>query len=267
MSSPRTVLIVDPESSQADKLRHLLNVVSGRAPDANGKTSEPLVKEELAIVEFLTAKTSAPAPRGKDETPVDLLLGLAKTRSGRRAAEEERRQLRQQAAREVEEQRAQQKRQAGMASPWGYKPPSMPGLDVVQPFDMTGQRREGPRPLQPPPARKPALSWSPEVPAEPRPQYKSPENIFPSPSQQQFNLDMNYQLPQFQPIIPTTSPTQTLDPFSGSMDLFPNLNPQGTQFGNPMDQFDFSNLGLNLDNNQTGLGGFNPFALPQTEEG
>lgn len=173
---------VDPESAQADKLRHLLNVVSGRAPDSQGRTSEPLVKEELAIVEFLTAKTNSAAASssgtagssgsskaratgakgGKEETPVDLLLGLAKTRSGRRAAEEEQRQLRLQAFREQEEQRnaarggssssGRQQQQQQSQSPWGYQPPSMPGLDVQQPFGSDGSRRQ-PRPLQPPPSR------------------------------------------------------------------------------------------------------------------
>lgn len=41
----------------------------------------------------------------------------------------------------------------------------------------------------------------------------------------------------------------------------------GPQFGHAIvDQFDFSNLGLDLDNGPV-AGGFNPFALPQTEEG
>lgn len=181
---------VDPESAQADKLRHLLNVVSGRAPDTQGRTSEPLVKEELAIVEFLTAKTNAPAAAasgaaagsssgsgkvrpsgqkgGKEETPVDLLLGLAKTRSGKRAAEEEQRQLRLQTFREQEEQRnaatrggstgaLSRQQQQQSQSPWGYQPPSMPGLDVQQPFGSDGSRRQ-PRPLQPPPSRRPNSS-------------------------------------------------------------------------------------------------------------
>lgn len=151
--------------------------------------SEPIVKEELAIVEFLTAKnpskTQAAAangaangtarPENSDEnTPVDLLLGLAKTNSGRRAAEEEKRQLRLQQAREQEEQRQARRRmqQQGVngnnnqvtPSPWGYVPPQMPGLDVHQPFGASGpgprrpqqQQQLGglPRPLQPPGAGK-----------------------------------------------------------------------------------------------------------------
>lgn len=305
-------MIVDPESSQADKLRRLLNVVSGRAPDANGRVSEPLVKEELAIVEFLTAKTNI-APNSNSlpkETPVDLLLGLAKTRSGRRAAEEERRQLRQQAAREVQEQSAQAK--GGMSSsPWGYKPPSMPGLDVQQPFSMSGQRREGPRPLQPPPTKRgnPQTSWSPDynnstgmaMPQQQQPSSQqqqqqqrfdpSPENLFPSPTQHpNFNLDSltastssnNYQLSPYQNMLPLPSPQNgslTLsgsDPFAaGSLEHFfaDNISggggnqSGGPQFGNAMlDQFDFTNLGLDLENGPVD-GGFNPFALPQTEEG
>lgn len=332
-------------------MRRLLNVVSGRAPDSNGRVSEPLVKEELAIVEFLTAKTNA-APSSSSsvirETPVDLLLGLAKTRSGRRAAEEERRQLRQQAAREVQEQSASaaalasgsggQQRGGMSSSPWGYKPPSMPGLDVVQPFDMSGHRRDGPRPLQPPPTKRgpppsgnvngngnvPQTNWSPDFNMNHnnnnnngdmiRPssshsyhQQQSPENMFNnSPNQQQqiqsqhpnFNLDSltnnnnngssnGYQLsPYQQSLIPINSPqsqqhmtTGSGDPFAGSLEQFfnntsGNMGPGGSgggsnQFGNAvLDQFDFTNLGLDLENGPVGLGGnggFNPFALPQVE--
>jgi hypothetical protein len=159
---------VDPESPQADELRHLLNVVSGRAPDKQGRVSEPLVKEELAIVEFLTAKATAsnksksgssrPSDQQGDQTPVDLLLNLAKTRSGRRAAEEEKRQLRLQQYREVEEQRRATSKQGqgqrdGMASPWGYQAPQMPGLDVQQPFASNGMRKV-PRPLAAPSTKR-----------------------------------------------------------------------------------------------------------------
>ncbi|WVF68076.1 hypothetical protein IAT40_002839 [Kwoniella sp. CBS 6097] len=175
---------LDPDSPQADELRQLLNVVSGRAPDAQGRTSEPLVKEELAIVEFLTAKSQSTKPRAPapssgsgtttnppdDQTPVDLLLGLAKTRSGKRAAEEEKRQLRLQAYREIEEQRQAARRNSGAqnisSSPWGYIAPQMPGLDVQQPF---GNGKRVPRPLQPPPTRREdgsvpdSTNWSPEM--------------------------------------------------------------------------------------------------------
>ncbi|WVW86883.1 hypothetical protein I302_108938 [Kwoniella bestiolae CBS 10118] len=182
---------LDPDSPQADELRQLLNVVSGKSPDSQGKVSEPLVKEELAIVEFLTAKSqSNNKPRlsitsssgtgqagtgtvnkEEDQTPVDLLLGLAKTRSGRRAAEEEKRQLRLQAYREIEEQRQAARRNSGaqnISSPWGYIAPSMPGLDVQQPF---GNEKRVPRPLQPPsqPTRRldgsvpDSTNWSPEL--------------------------------------------------------------------------------------------------------
>ena len=159
--------LVDPESPQADELRHLLNVVSGRAPDKQGKVSEPLVKEELAIVEFLTAKSTASGKSkstrssdqpGGDQTPVDLLLNLAKTRSGRRAAEEEKRQFRLQQYREVEEQRRASSgkngssSKDGMTSPWGYQAPQMPGLDVQQPFAANGSRKV-PRPLAAPSKR------------------------------------------------------------------------------------------------------------------
>ncbi|KAL7425182.1 hypothetical protein Q5752_000870 [Cryptotrichosporon argae] len=171
---------LDPDSPQADELRHLLNVVSGRIPDAKGETSEPIVKEELGIVDYLTAK-SAPRPAlslktGSDEQTADVLLELAQTNSGRRAAEEERRQMRLQQRREADEVRlaararqingggaapGQQHTGAGAGGPWGYVAPSLvPGFDVHQPFGqqrhLAPMRREphelrGPKPLQPPP--------------------------------------------------------------------------------------------------------------------
>jgi hypothetical protein len=156
--------------------------------------SEPIVKEELAIVEFLTAKNPSKAQTiaanggqngaartetNDENTPVDLLLGLAKTNSGRRAAEEEKRQLRLQQAREQEEQRQARRRvmqqangTGGVPNPWNYVPPQMPGLDVHQPFGARPrpqqQLRGLPRPLQPPNKRdednKLNTSWSPENP-------------------------------------------------------------------------------------------------------
>ena len=130
------------------------------------------MKEELAVVDFLTAKsnvarTSKPNTahcyhQTDDQTPVDLLLGLAKTRSGKRAAEEEQRQLRSQQHREREEQKAAAR--IGMTSPWGYVAPHMPGLEVQQPFGNNASKKV-PRPLQPPPPRRPHSStdWSPDL--------------------------------------------------------------------------------------------------------
>lgn len=119
----------------------------------------------MAIVEFLTAKSTAsgkskssrPSDQPGDQTPVDLLLNLAKTRSGRRAAEEEKRQFRLQQYREVEEQRraasgSSKGNKDGMTSPWGYQAPQMPGLDVQQPFAANGMRKV-PRPLAAPSKR------------------------------------------------------------------------------------------------------------------
>lgn len=154
--------------------------------------SEPIVKEELAIVEFLTAKNPSKAQTiaanggqngaartetSDENTPVDLLLGLAKTNSGRRAAEEEKRQLRLQQEREQEEQRQARRRvmqqangSAGVPNPWNYVPPQMPGLDVHQPFGARPRAQLGalPRSLQPPPNKRDDenlnTSWSPENP-------------------------------------------------------------------------------------------------------
>lgn len=342
-----TTCVVDPDSPQADELRQLLNVVSGRLPDSQNRISEPLVKEELAIVEFLTAKNLGKSSRlppnrnaeasvgaGDDQTPVDLLLNLAKTRSGKRAAEEEKRQLRLQAAREKEEQRQAAKRNAGAgnisSSPWGYVAPPMPGLDVQQPFDNDGKRV--PRPLQPPPTRRAdgsipdSTGWSPEMAlalSQTPLKHQSSVNAaqaqaqalandlqrFDSPNQSRALLSPsqgtgNLSLSPYGGFnsLPSLGDTSGLGGFDGNAGFFqsqpppplslsdrPSSNgissnpstggqgqgPQGgmldgngvQQFGNAnFDSFDFNDLGLDVRAPGQG-GGFNPFALPQTEEG
>nr|ODN91630.1 nuclear protein [Cryptococcus depauperatus CBS 7855] len=322
---------LDPDSSQADELRQLLNIVSGRLPDFQGQISEPLVKEELAIVEFLTAKnqskTSRPPPNrlqdgtaGGDETPVDLLLGLAKTRSGKRAAEEEKRQLRLQAAREREEQRQAAQHNAGVGnistSPWGYVAPAMPGLDVQQPFGNPNKRV--PRPLQPPPTRRAdgsvpdSTDWSPEMAfalshsnsmknsnENPMQNYESPNRTLLSPnnsagkmnlssygefssiplSEENLGFDSSTGFFQSQPQPPISITDQISSVESGNTQrsqgqgqpIQSNQGQEGgvldgvQQFGHAsFDQFDFNDLRLGV---RVGgqAGGFNPFALPQTE--
>lgn len=309
-----TLSAVDPDSPQADKLRHLLNVVSGRAPDAQGRVSEPLVKEELAIVEFLTAKTNSakllsapsdPSQRSstnEDQTPVDLLLNLAKTRSGRRAAEEEKRQLRLQTAREAQE-KAAGGRANGMSSPWGYQVPQMPGLDVQQPFGNPLAFR-GPRPLQPPPPKRSnntngvtnnnnnnnnnPSQWQPDTMfdsmnalQQPNFNTQSPDTVFTaSPNTRRESILQNLSPYQAMSALPMQQqqqqnngmPNLTADMFAGLPGVDSNMMVAGMQqqgmqqFGNAvMDGFDF-NIGLAaaqpIDGTQ-----FNPFALPQTEEG
>lgn len=312
---------MDPDSAQADELRQLLNIVSGRAPDSQGLVSEPLVKEELAIVEFLTAKTNyAKAPpvnqtanapdkqRADDQTPVDLLLGLAKTRSGKRAAEEEKRQLRLQQHREMEEQRAAANRRNGsdMSSPWGYVAPSMPGLDVQQPFG--GQGKKGPRPLQPPRTKRPqgdlASFMSDSSPPWASSSSERRDGLFdpfngvngarqePSPNaplqspQNRFDGANNGQISPFATM--STLPINNAE-FVNQQMMFDQTQHQqmegAQQFGRAMiDQFDFSDLGIGLaggpgggaNNGLVASSGsvidgsqFNPFALAQnqTEEG
>ncbi|KAL7415858.1 hypothetical protein BDY24DRAFT_380316 [Mrakia frigida] len=48
-------ILLEPTSAQSDELRSLLNVVTGRAPDQEGRVSEATVRE-LAIVELFTQK-------------------------------------------------------------------------------------------------------------------------------------------------------------------------------------------------------------------
>ncbi|KAJ9115052.1 hypothetical protein QFC22_005380 [Naganishia vaughanmartiniae] len=49
---------LDAASPRAEELRRLLDVVAGIAPDEQGRISEPIVKDELAIVEFLTQRAN-----------------------------------------------------------------------------------------------------------------------------------------------------------------------------------------------------------------
>jgi hypothetical protein len=52
---------VEPNSARAEELRRLLDVVAGLTPDELGRISEPIVKDELAIVEFLTQRANDPS--------------------------------------------------------------------------------------------------------------------------------------------------------------------------------------------------------------
>lgn len=261
---------------------------------------------------------------------MDLLLNLAKTRSGKRAAEEEKRQLRLQAAREKEEQRQAAKRNAGAgnisSSPWGYVAPPMPGLDVQQPFDNNGKRV--PRPLQPPPTRRAdgsfpdSTGWSPEMALalsqsslKPQSSVSAAQALanglqrFDSPNQSRALLSPgqgtgNLSLSPYGGFngLPSLGDTSGLSGFDDGTGFFqsqppppvslsdnPSSNGIGStpstggpgsqdqngmldgsgvqQFGNAnFDSFDFNDLGLDVRAPGQG-GGFNPFALPQTEEG
>lgn len=48
---------MEPDSPRAEDLRRLLDVVAGLKPDKHGRISDPIVKDELAIVEFLTQRS------------------------------------------------------------------------------------------------------------------------------------------------------------------------------------------------------------------
>ena len=291
---------LDAQSPQADELRHLLNLVSGRVPDGEGKVSEPLVKEELAIVEFLTAKPHSSSKQqasvgrqkgasgnGEDQTPVDLLLGLAKTRSGRRAAEEEKRQIRlQQQRMENEESQAQAGvggQNASNTGPWGYVAPAMPGIDVQQPFGDNMSRR-APRPLQPPAPKRPNGEFANPWPVD---LFASISNQTPPPTsiQNKFNaMNLSPQISMQQQqsgevMGPPDQYSQYIDmgnitltspsvPTFNTPMFFDQSNIDASPFGQGnQGNFNFSDLGFG-----TGLtpqnvddGSFNPFALAHNQ--
>jgi hypothetical protein len=151
---------VEPNSARAEELRRLLDVVAGLTPDELGRISEPIVKDELAIVEFLTQRAndpnttdgvisnSAPIP------PYHILSGE------QRPALLERRDT--SASRQSNEVAAFRQQHASDDPAWSFVAPGMATLDVHAPFSPGRQaNRAGsdvstssmPGPLRPPPPR------------------------------------------------------------------------------------------------------------------
>ena len=196
---------------------------------------------------------------------MDLLLGLAKTRSGKRAAEEEQRQLRLQQHRELEEQKIAARTGSGTSSPWGYVAPPMPGLDVQQPFGNRGPRRV-PRPLQPPPPKRPsaAQEWSTDLMDSimRQPPTFSPASESPVPGSRDSYPSSIQQISPYQSMtgISLLSPGQELFSQPPQMDGM-------QQFGSAsLNGFDFGDLGFGLPQASVENAPFNPFALAQTVE-
>lgn len=159
---------VDPNSARADELRKLLDVVAGQAMDEAGRISEPIVKDEMAIVDFLTAKAnntagsnvrnSAPFP------PYSHILPIQKPLQPSKQMRQEPSPLRGRS--DSIEQKPAINRQGSQASDWSggdpawsFVAPGMAQIDVHHPFAQQPQSSNAlnnspnqrmPRPLRPP---------------------------------------------------------------------------------------------------------------------
>lgn len=171
---------MDPNSARADELRKLLDVVAGQALDEQGRISEPIVKDEMAIVDFLTAKAnssnaqnlrnSAPFP------PYSHILPLHRnppTNREQRPVREDSSSLRPRSESMSQNQRpsartpgisvsaSSPRATEQQASPWqnadsawSFVAPGMNQIDVQQPFgqpsSLGNSMQRVPRPLRPP---------------------------------------------------------------------------------------------------------------------
>lgn len=259
---------------RAEELRRLLDVVAGLAPDDLGRISEPIVKDELAIVEFLTQRANDPDSQSDSLNnsapipPYDHVLA-----SGRRTTS-------------FDSSRDQRPTDLTRISPrstaddaaWSFVAPGMASIDVHAPFATgAGSERSGisassratPGPLRPPPTRNSlaapaAHNRSPDI---HHIRHRSSSAI----SASQDPLQSTYMRPQ-----PLPSPQQSI---AGSLQDVHHNPPNAMMNGydDPMDVgfgYDgnvdawWNDIGNPLSMNaQNTPGNFNPFALAQFGEG
>ena len=158
---------MEPLSPRAEELRRLLDVVAGLAPDELGRVSEPIVRDELAIVEFLTQRASQPMDGGGVSGPASVssysVLGGGDQRTSMADPTDESAET---MAQYQQQQQQQQPPRPGMDdSAWSFVAPGMAGLDVQQPFSPVPRAPSEvsmaamsaasglPGPLRPPPPR------------------------------------------------------------------------------------------------------------------
>jgi hypothetical protein len=144
---------VDPNSTRADELRKLLDIVAGQALDEQGRISEPIVKDEMAIVDFLTAKASSNATLRNSAAfpPYSHILpghrGPGKDRIAPRDAQSARAPSISQQQNNIQSEQDQPPAQRGS---WQSIAPGMSQIDVHQPFGGSNNAQRLPRPLRPP---------------------------------------------------------------------------------------------------------------------
>jgi hypothetical protein len=268
---------VEPNSARAEELRRLLDVVAGLAPDELGRVSEPIVKDELAIVEFLTQRAndpnnsegalnnSAPIP------PYHILSGE------QRPALLERRDT--SASRQSNEVATFRQQHAGDDPAWSFVAPGMATLDVHAPFSPGGVvNRAGsdvstssvPGPLRPPPPRgytgqaSTSMFGDREGGNAHNGFLQQSQNVSPARSQIQQSpyQSSNLALQGLSQTIHDQSYSHDQQGISGDFNMDSNVMPNLDSWWN--------DIGGNLAMNQNTPGNFNPFALAQfgqVEEG
>lgn len=138
---------LEPNTPRADELRRLLDVVAGLAPDEQGRISEPIVKDELAIVEFLTQKAKTGEADTNNSAPVPPYSHVLP--DNQKAPSSNKRESFGLAA------AASNAERRGPASDpaWSFVAPEMATIDVHQPFSSNGSssgQLPVPGPLRPP---------------------------------------------------------------------------------------------------------------------
>lgn len=261
---------MEPNSPRAEELRRLLDVVAGLAPDELGRISEPIVKDELAIVEFLTQRAndpnnsegalnnSAPIP------PYHILSGE------QRPALLERRDA--SASRQSNEVATFRQQHASDDSAWSFVAPGMATLDVHAPFSPGGVANKAgsdistssvPGPLRPPPPRGYTGQSSSSIFGEregsmshhnylPQTQHASPTR---SQVQQSPYQSSNLALQGLSQTIHDQSYSHDQQGITGDYNVDTNAMPNLDSWWN--------DIGGNLAMNQNTPGNFNPFALAQ----
>jgi len=263
---------VEPNSPRAEELRRLLDVVAGLAPDELGRISEPIVKDELAIVEFLTQRAndpnnsegalnnSAPIP------PYHILSGE------QRPALLERRDT--SASRQSNEVAAFRQQHASDDPAWSFVAPGMATLDVHAPFSPGGVANKAgsdvstssvPGPLRPPPPRGYHGQSASSVFADRENNFfQQSQNASPARSQAQQSpyQSSNLALQGLSQTIHDQSYSHDQQGITGDFNVDSSVMPNLDSWWN--------DIGGNLAINQNTPGNFNPFALAQfgqVEEG
>lgn len=227
---------LEPNTPRADELRRLLDVVAGLAPDEQGRVSEPIVKDELAIVEFLTQKAKTGEGDTNNSAPVPPYSHVLP--DNQKAPSHHKRESFGLAA------AASNAERRGPASDpaWSFVAPEMATIDVHQPFSSSGSasgQSAVPGPLKPPQSR------------------------------QQTSGDLRYS--DMAPPNAVTGPSPRVTQASGSEFSMESLNaafPNGQLATEGADNWwneNWAALGMGHPANSgtTGDMGFNPFALAQ----
>ncbi len=267
---------VDPSSPRAEELRRLLEVVAGTAPDEDGRWSGPMVKDERAIVDFLTQRAST----GSDVRSSAPIPPYSHVMPSHRNAPSMLSRRKESATRTMDDMYTPTVPDQGKPSEdpaWSFVAPELASLDVHQPF---GEGSQPSRSRQGKPLPKPLAAPSPRG-------QRNPHNI---PPWEQAGWQNPYATPAVHPAqsLPMLTPQAHDIPIPGGAsshagsDSMQNSDLAGMDQGSapsteiPMTTADWADWDNWWSNNQATLGtpmpanssttgemGFNPFALSQ----